>query len=93
MSTEFGSTNRTAAQAPALVHVHWGEVILIVLLALGLAWVWSGVWLLPYLGDLLTQSTTPTDMLERVMHSGENRIEMRISQSGLFPRDLCFLHS
>jgi len=66
MSTEFGSTNRTAAQAPALVHVNWGEVILFVLLSYGLAWVWSGVWLLPYLGDLLTQSTTPTDMLGRL---------------------------
>src|SRR5215212_8479862 len=63
MSTEFGSTNRTAAQAPALVHVNWGEVILFVVLAFGLAWVWSGVWLLPYLGELLTQSTTPTDIL------------------------------
>jgi hypothetical protein len=66
MSTEFGSTNRAAAQAPAHVHVNWGEVILFVLLAYGLAWVWSGVWLLPYLGDLLTQSTTPTDMLGRL---------------------------
>src|SRR5919107_1244664 len=66
MSTEFGSTNRTAAQAPAHVHVNWGEVILFVVLAFGLAWVWSGVWLLPYLGDLLTQSTTPTDMLGRL---------------------------
>jgi membrane protease YdiL (CAAX protease family) len=66
MSTEFGSTNRTAAQAPALVHVNWGEVILFVLLAFGLAWVWSGFWLLPYLGILLTQSTTPTDMVEQL---------------------------
>jgi uncharacterized protein len=66
MSTEFGSTNRTAAQAPALVHVNWGEVILFVLLAYGLGWVWSGVWLLPYLGTLLTQSTTPTDMVEQL---------------------------
>jgi uncharacterized protein len=66
MSTEFGSTNRTAAQAPALVHVNWGEVILFVVLAYGLAWVWSGFFLFPYLGDLLTQSTTPTDMLGRL---------------------------
>jgi membrane protease YdiL (CAAX protease family) len=66
MSTEFGSTNRTAAQAPALVHVNWGEVILFVVLAFGLAWVWSGFWLLPYLGTLLTQSTTPTDMVEQL---------------------------
>ena len=66
MSTEFGSTNRTATQAPALVHVNRGEVMLFVLLAYGLAWVWSGFWLLPYLGTLLTQSTTPTDMVERL---------------------------
>src|SRR5215203_4523965 len=66
MSTEFGSTNRTAAQAPALVHVNWGEVILFVLLAYGLAWAWSGFFLFPYLGTLLTQSTTPTDLLGRL---------------------------
>jgi membrane protease YdiL (CAAX protease family) len=66
MSTKFGSTHRTAAQAPALVHVNWGEVILFVLLAFGLAWVWSGFWLLPNLGTLLTQSTTPTDMVEQL---------------------------
>jgi uncharacterized protein len=66
MSTEFGSTNRTATQAPALVHVNWGEVILFVVLAFGLAWVWSGFFLLPYLGDLLTQSITPTDMVEQL---------------------------
>jgi uncharacterized protein len=65
MSTESGSTNRTA-QAPALVHVNWGEVILFVVLAFGLAWAWSGFWLLPYLGTLLTQSTTPTDMVEQL---------------------------
>jgi hypothetical protein len=40
--------------------------MLFVLLAYGLAWVWSGFWLLPYLGTLLTQSTTPTDMVERL---------------------------
>jgi membrane protease YdiL (CAAX protease family) len=66
MSTEFGSTNRTAAQSPALVQVNWREVTLFVLLAYGLAWVWSGFFLLPYLGDLLTRSTTPTDMVERL---------------------------
>jgi CAAX protease family protein len=66
MPTEFGSTNRTARQAPPLVHVNWGEVILFVLLAFGLAWVWSGFWLLPYLSTLLTRSTTPTDMVERL---------------------------
>jgi uncharacterized protein len=66
MSRESGSTNRTSAQAPALVHVNWREVILFVVLAYGLAWVWSGFFLLPYLGTLLTQSTTPTDMVERL---------------------------
>jgi uncharacterized protein len=66
MSTEFGSTNGTARQAPALVHVNWGEVTLFVVVAFGLAWVWSGFWLLPYLSTLLTRSTTPTDMVERL---------------------------
>jgi CAAX protease family protein len=37
-----------------------------VVLAYGLAWTWSGFWLLPYLGDLLARSTTPTDMLGRL---------------------------
>jgi len=31
--------------------------------------------------------------LERVMNLGESRIEMRISRSAWFPRDLCFPHS
>jgi hypothetical protein len=31
--------------------------------------------------------------LERVMNLGENHIEMRITQSVWFPRDLCFPHS
>jgi hypothetical protein len=31
--------------------------------------------------------------LERVMNSGENRIEMRIPRSAWFPRDLRFPHS
>ena len=31
--------------------------------------------------------------LERVMNLGKSRIEMRISRSAWFPRDLCFLHS
>jgi hypothetical protein len=66
MSTEVGPTNATAVQAPARVHVAWREVILFVVLAYGLAWTWSGFWLLPYLGDLLTRSTTPTDMVERL---------------------------
>jgi uncharacterized protein involved in exopolysaccharide biosynthesis len=30
--------------------------------------------------------------LERVMNLGESRIEMRISRSAWFPRDLCFPH-
>jgi len=44
----------TIAQAPALVHVNWREVILFALLAYGLAWVWWSFWLFPYLGNLLT---------------------------------------
>lgn len=63
MSTELGDTNETAAQPPALVHVNWREVILFALLAYGLAWAWWGFWLFPYLGTLLTQSTTPADLL------------------------------
>jgi uncharacterized protein len=66
MSTEVGPTNTTAVQGSARVTVAWREVTLFVVLAYGLAWAWSGFWLLPYLGDLLTQSTTPTDMLERL---------------------------
>jgi CAAX protease family protein len=63
MSTELGDTNETAAQPPALVHVNWREVILFALLAYCLAWAWWGFWLFPYLGTLLTQSTTPTNMV------------------------------
>jgi CAAX protease family protein len=63
MSNKLGDTNGTAAQTPALVHVNWREVILFALLAYGLAWVWWGFWLFPYLGTLLTQSTTPADLL------------------------------
>jgi CAAX protease family protein len=66
MSTKVGPTNATAVQTPARVHVAWREIILFVVLAYGLAWAWSGFWLLPYLGDLLTRSTTPTDMVERL---------------------------
>ena len=54
MSNKLGYTNGTAAQAPALVHVNWREVILFALLAYGLAWVWWSFWLFPYLGNLLT---------------------------------------
>src|SRR5215218_3707920 len=66
MSAEIGATAGTAVQAPARVHVKWKEVILYVVLAYGLAWAWSGFFLFPYLGDLLTRSTTPTDMVERL---------------------------
>jgi uncharacterized protein len=66
MASELGDTNETAARAPALVHVNWREVILFALLAYGLAWAWSGFFLLPYLGDLLTQSTRPTDLVDRL---------------------------
>ena len=64
MSTNLGDTNGTAAQAPARVRaVNWREVILFALLAYGLAWAWWGFWLFPYLGALLTQSTTSTDLV------------------------------
>ena len=63
---EFGDTNGTGAQAPTRTNVNWREVILFALLAYGLAWAWSGFFLLPYLGDLLTQSTTPTDLVDRL---------------------------
>jgi membrane protease YdiL (CAAX protease family) len=66
MSAEFGATAEMAAQAPAHARVNWREVVFFVALAYSLAWAWSGFFLLPYLGDLLTQSTTPTDMLERL---------------------------
>jgi CAAX protease family protein len=66
MFTKRDDTTRTAVQAPARGHVKWKEVILFVVLAYGLAWAWSGYFLLPYLGDLLTRSTTPTDMLGRL---------------------------
>jgi uncharacterized protein len=66
MSTEVGPTNTTPVQGSAHVHLAWRDVILFVVLAYGLAWAWSGFWLLPYLGDLLTRSTTPTDMLGRL---------------------------
>jgi uncharacterized protein len=62
-SPTIGDTARTVAQAPARAHVNWREVILFALLAYGLAWVWSGFFLLPYLGTLFTQSTTPTGLV------------------------------
>ena len=61
---EPDDTNAMAARAPARVHaVNWGEVVLFGLLAYGLAWAWWGFWLFPYLGTLLTQSATPTDVV------------------------------
>jgi hypothetical protein len=66
MAIELGDANETAARAPALVHVNWREVILFALPAYGLAWAWSSFFLLHYLGDLLTQSTTPTDLVDRL---------------------------
>jgi uncharacterized protein len=57
---------RTEGQAPVRAQVNWREIILFVVLAYGLAWTWSGYFLLPYLGDLITQTTTPTDMVERL---------------------------
>ena len=66
MSTEVGPTNITAAQTSDRVPVNWREVLLFGLLAYGLAWAWSGFWLLPYLGNLLTQPTTPTDLVDRL---------------------------
>jgi uncharacterized protein len=66
MSTEVGPTNTTAVQASARARVAWREVVLFGVLAYGLAWGWSGFWLLPYLGDLLTRSTTPTDLVDRL---------------------------
>jgi membrane protease YdiL (CAAX protease family) len=65
-SQTIGDTAKTAVRASLHAHVNWKEVILFVVLAYGLAWAWSGFFLLPYLGDLLTQSVTPTDMVERL---------------------------
>jgi membrane protease YdiL (CAAX protease family) len=65
-TTPTDNETRTEVQAPVRARVNWKEVTLFGLLAYGLAWAWSGFFLLPYLGDLLTQSTTPTDMLGRL---------------------------
>ena len=63
MSTEPGDTIGTAIQGPARTHVNWLEVVLFGLLAYGLAWAWWGFLFFPYLGTLLTQSTTPTNLV------------------------------
>ena len=63
MSTELGDTNGTTVQAPARVQINWREVVLFGLLAYGLAWVWWGFLFFPYLGTLLTQSTTSTKLV------------------------------
>jgi CAAX protease family protein len=65
-TTPTNNETRTEVQAPVRARVNWKEIILFVVLAYGLSWAWSGYFLLPYLGDLLTQSTTPTDMVERL---------------------------
>src|SRR5215217_9020284 len=65
-STPTNNETRPEVEAPVQSHVHLKEVILFVVLAYSLAWAWSGYFLFPYLGDLLTQSTTPTDMVERL---------------------------
>src|SRR5918995_128872 len=65
-TTPTNNETRTAVQAPVRARVKWKEIILFVVLAYGLSWAWSGYFLLPYLGELLTQSTTPTDMVERL---------------------------
>jgi ribonuclease HI len=43
--------------------------------------------------NLRMEITAACVALERVMNLGKSRIEMRISRSAWFPRDLCFLHS
>src|SRR5215217_2005044 len=65
-TTPTNNEIRTEVQAPVQPRVNWKEVILFVVLAYGLGWAWSGFFLLPYLGDLLTQSTTPTNILGRL---------------------------
>jgi membrane protease YdiL (CAAX protease family) len=65
-TTPTNNEIRTEVQAPVQARVNWKEVIIFVVLAYGLAWTWSGFFLFPYLGDLLVQSTTPTDMLGRL---------------------------
>ena len=65
-TTPMNNETRTEVQAPVRAHVNWREVIFFVVLAYGLAWAWSGFFLLPYLGDLLTQSTTPTGLVDQL---------------------------
>jgi hypothetical protein len=47
----------------------------------------------PRLDDLPVEEIVRQLVLERVMNLGESRIEMRISRSAWFPRDLRFPHS
>src|SRR5215208_1286224 len=65
-TTQMNNETRTEVQAPVRAHVNWREVIFFVVLSYGLAWAWSGFFLLPYLGDLLTQSTTPTGLVDQL---------------------------
>jgi membrane protease YdiL (CAAX protease family) len=65
-ATPTNNETRTEVQAPVQARVNWKEIILFVVLAYGLAWAWSGFFLLPYLGDLLTQTTTPTNLVDRL---------------------------
>jgi hypothetical protein len=65
-TTPTNNETRTEVQAPVRASVKWKEVILFALLAYGLAWAWSGFFLLPYSGDLLTQSTTPTGLVDQL---------------------------
>jgi hypothetical protein len=48
-------------QPQSRLQVRWGEVILFVLLAYGLTWVWQGIKIVPHLGELLSASKTPAD--------------------------------
>jgi hypothetical protein len=48
-------------QPQARTSVKWGQVFLFSLLALGLTYAWHSIKIVPYLGELLTASKTPTD--------------------------------
>jgi len=67
MASELNGTNGRAGPAPArYYHVNWREVVLFSVLAYGLAWAWWGFLFFPYLGTVLTQSTTPTNLVAQV---------------------------